>query len=105
MLAYVFSLQGRKLLAGNANAGKARYAELCVACHGADGRGIVAMGTPNLTDAIWLNGGALVTVRESIEKGRMGTMPAHAARLGDTRVKLLAAYALSLSAPADEAKH
>jgi hypothetical protein len=26
-------------------------------------------------------------------------MPAHAARLGDTRVKLLAAYVLSLSAP------
>jgi cytochrome c oxidase cbb3-type subunit 3 len=57
------------------------------------------MGTPNLTDAIWLNGGAIATVRESIEKGRMATMPAHGPRLGPTRVKLLAAYVLSLSPP------
>jgi len=35
-------------------------------------------------------------VRETIEKGRTGTMPAHVARLGETRVKLLAAYVLSL---------
>jgi hypothetical protein len=41
-------------------------------------------GRPNLTDGIWLHGGSLATVRETIEKG-LGTMPAHAARLGETR--------------------
>jgi len=37
-------------------------------------------------------------VRATIDGGRNGTMPAHLPRLGETRVKLLAAYVLSLSA-------
>jgi cytochrome c oxidase cbb3-type subunit 3 len=57
------------------------------------------MGAPNLTDGTWLHGGALTTVRASIENGRTGTMPPHLARLGETRVKLLSAYVLSLGAP------
>jgi len=97
VLDYVFSLQGRKLAAGNIAAGQATFGQMCAACHGPDGRGIVAMGTPNLTDGIWLHGGALATVRDSIEKGRTGVMPPHGARLGATRIKLLAAYVLSLS--------
>jgi len=96
VLAYVMSLSGRKLEAGNVQAGKQKFAELCAACHGPEGKGNPAMGAPNLTDNIWLHGGSLGAVRETIEKGRTGTMPAHSARLGDTRVKLLAAYVLSL---------
>jgi cytochrome c oxidase cbb3-type subunit 3 len=96
VLAYVMSLSGRKLEAGNVAAGQQKFVELCSACHGADGRGNAAMGAPNLTDATWLHGGSLAAVRETIEKGRTGTMPAHVARLGETRVKLLAAYVLSL---------
>ena len=49
----------------------------------------------NLTDGD-LVGGSLAAVRDSIEKGRNGAMPAHPERLGETRVKLLAAYVLSL---------
>jgi cytochrome c oxidase cbb3-type subunit III len=96
VLAYVMSLSGRKLEAGNVGAGKQKFAELCSACHGPDGRGNPAMGAPNLTDSTWLHGGSLGAVRETIEKGRTGTMPAHVPRLGETRVKLLAAYVLSL---------
>jgi cytochrome c oxidase cbb3-type subunit 3 len=96
MLGYVLGLSGRKLESGDAQAGAKKYAELCLACHGADARGNPALGAPNLTDGIWLHGGSLAAVRDTIEKGRTGTMPAHAARLGDTRVKLLAAYVLSL---------
>ncbi len=96
VLAYVMSLSGRKLEAGNVAAGKQKFAELCSACHGPEGKGNPAMGAPNLTDNIWLHGGSLAAVRETIEKGRTGTMPAHSARLGETRVKLLAAYVLSL---------
>lgn len=99
VLHHVFKLQGRTLPTGDETAGSAKFAQLCSACHGADGRGNAAMGTPNLADNIWLHGGAIATVRESIEKGRGGTMPAHAQRLGATRVKLLAAYVLSLSQP------
>jgi cytochrome c oxidase cbb3-type subunit III len=97
VLDYVFSLQGRKLEAGNVATGKVKFAELCAACHGADARGNPAMGAPNLTDGTWLHGGALTTVRETIANGRNGTMPPHLGRLGETRVKLLAAYVSSLS--------
>ena len=97
VLSHVFSLEGRALPAGDAHAGSVKFAELCAACHGADGRGNPAMGAPNLTDGTWLHGGAIATVRETIEQGRSGVMPPHAARLGATRVKLLAAYVLSLS--------
>jgi cytochrome c oxidase cbb3-type subunit 3 len=96
VLAYVMSPSGRKLEAGDLGAGRQKFAELCSACHGADGRGNPLMGAPNLTDGTWLHGGSLGAVRETIAKGRTGTMPAHLARLGETRVKLLAAYVLSL---------
>jgi cytochrome c oxidase cbb3-type subunit 3 len=96
VLDYVFSLQGRVLTAGNVKAGGEKFAQLCAACHGADARGNPAMGAPNLTDGIWLHGGSLAAVRDSISKGRGGAMPAHADRLGETRVKLLAAYVMSL---------
>lgn len=103
VLAYVLSLSGRKVEVGDVQAGGMKFAELCSACHGATGKGNPAMGAPNLTDATWLHGGSLATIRETIAKGRTGTMPAHQARLGDTRVKLLAAYVLSLGkAQADE---
>jgi len=105
VLDYVFSLQGRKLEAGDVTAGKAKFAELCSACHGADAKGNPAMGAPNLTDGIWLHGGALGTVRETITNGRNGTMPPHLARLGETRVKLLAAYVLSLGTAGDRDGH
>jgi len=101
VLSYVMSLGGRKLEAGDANAGREKFQQLCAACHGPDGRGNAALGAPNLTDGTWLHGGSLAAVRETIEKGRTGTMPAHAARLGDTRVKLLAAYVLSLGGKQD----
>ncbi|MEJ1961657.1 MAG: cytochrome-c oxidase, cbb3-type subunit III [Gammaproteobacteria bacterium] len=96
VLTYVMSLSGRELPAGNAVAGKQRFAELCAACHGPDGRGNPLLGAPNLTDNVWLHGGALATIRATIANGRQGQMPAHLERLGETRTKLLAAYVLSL---------
>ncbi len=96
MLSYVVGLTGRKLEAGDPRAGGAKFAELCAACHGPEAHGNPALGAPNLTDGVWLHGGSLAAVRDSIERGRNGAMPAHAERLGETRVKLLAAYVLSL---------
>jgi cytochrome c oxidase cbb3-type subunit 3 len=96
VLAYVMGLQGRKLEAGDVKAGAARFAELCSACHGPEGKGNILLGAPNLTDGVWLHGGSLAAVRDSIQHGRSGAMPAHVPRLGETRVKLLAAYVLSL---------
>ena len=96
VLAYVLSLSGRKPPAGDGTAGQALYAINCVACHGADGKGNGALGAPNLTDQTWLYGGSVEAVRTSIAKGRQGQMPAQGERLGAERVRLLAAYVLSL---------
>jgi len=98
MLAYVMSLSGRRLPAGDVARGKQKFAEICAACHGPEGRGNPLLGAPNLTDSIWLHGGSVAAVRDSIAKGRQGQMPAHADMLGEVRTKLLAAYVLSLSA-------
>jgi cytochrome c oxidase cbb3-type subunit 3 len=94
---HVLSLSGRKVNADTAAAGREKYKQLCVACHGADGKGNPALGAPNLTDPIWLYGGSQRAVMESIEKGRSGRMPAHREFLGEARVHLIAAYVYSLS--------
>ncbi len=96
VLAYVLSLSGRTPPAGDVAAGQALYATTCLACHGADGKGNDALGAPNLTDQIWLYGGSVDAVRTSIAKGRQGQMPAQGEHLGAERVRLLAAYVLSL---------
>ncbi len=97
-LAYVLSLSGRSVPAGDVEAGKQLFAANCAACHGADARGNQALGAPNLTDHTWLYGGSVDAVRASIAGGRQGQMPAQLDRLGPQRVKLLAAYVLSLGA-------
>lgn len=96
VLAYVMNLSGRKLPAGDVEIGKQKFAEICAACHGPDGKGNQALGAPNLTDSVWLHGGALATIRQTIAYGRQGQMPAHLERLGEVRTKLLAAYVLGL---------
>ncbi len=105
VLAYVMSLSGRTLPAGDVAAGRQKFAEICAACHGQDGKGNQQLGAPNLTDPTWLHGGALATIRATIANGRQGQMPAHLERLGATRTKLLAAYVLSLGgAPPEQQK-
>jgi cytochrome c oxidase cbb3-type subunit 3 len=87
--------------AGNVAEGSKLFATNCIACHGADGKGNQAIGAPDLTDHTWLYGGSVDAVRASIANGRQGHMPAQVERLGAQRVKLLAAYVLSLGAGAD----
>jgi len=98
---YVMSLGGRKVNEAAVAAGKEKFQQLCVACHGPEGKGNVAMGAPNLTDNVWLYGGSKKTIMESIEKGRTGRMPAHAEFLGEAKAHLLTAYVFSLSHPLD----
>jgi cytochrome c oxidase cbb3-type subunit 3 len=97
---YIVSLDGRKAPQDWVAAGKDRFATLCAACHGLDAKGNAQLGAPNLTDEIWLHGGDFDSVRATIDKGRDSRMPAHADLLGDTKVRLLAAYVLSLSGAA-----
>jgi cytochrome c oxidase cbb3-type subunit III len=92
---YVLSLSGRRVNEVAAEAGKEKYMQMCVACHGADGRGNVALGAPDLTDGVWLYGGSQRAVMETIANGRQGRMPAHGEFLGEAKVHLLTAYVYS----------
>ncbi|MET0535172.1 MAG: cytochrome-c oxidase, cbb3-type subunit III [Steroidobacter sp.] len=98
---YVVSLSGGQAPADWVNAGQNRFQALCVGCHGVDAKGNQMLGAPNLTDKVWLHGGDFNTVRATITNGRDNQMPAHGDSLGDTKVKLLAAYVLSLSEASD----
>ena len=95
--AYVLSLSGRDADAGKVAAGQTHYATYCAACHGADGTGNTALGAPNLTDNIWLYGGSPGVIRQTINDGRNGRMPAHRDFLGEDKAHVLATYIYSLS--------
>ena len=80
-----------------ASQGKKMFDSLCVACHGQDGKGNQALGAPDLTDAYWMYGDGTESLRETINNGRHGIMPAHGTLLGETRTRVVAAYVYSLS--------
>jgi cytochrome c oxidase cbb3-type subunit 3 len=89
-----------------AQLGKPLFLQNCAACHGADGKGNVAVGAPDLTDDDWLYGSSQATITETVTKGRHtdvtpGTlaMPAWKDVLGEARVHVLAAYVWGLSKP------
>ena len=95
---YVMQLSGRpNVNATLATAGKTRFDTMCVACHGFDGKGVQALGGPNLTDNIWLYGGSAGTIAQSISAGRNGEMPAHKDQLNSDKIHLVSAYIYSLS--------
>jgi cytochrome c oxidase cbb3-type subunit 3 len=104
VMAYVLTLSGREASPESASAGKTTFETLCSACHGLDGKGNQLMGAPNLTDTIWLHGGSPQDIRETITNGRTNHMPAQLERLGETKVRLLAAYVLDVSRSANERK-
>ncbi|MTZ15411.1 cytochrome-c oxidase, cbb3-type subunit III [Pseudomonas sp. JL972] len=79
-------------------AGKAVFAQNCVACHGAAGEGMAMLGAPKLTNpAGWIYGSSLGQLQQTIRHGRNGQMPAQQQYLGNDKVHLLAAYVYSLS--------
>lgn len=94
---HVMSLSGLTHDNVRATRGKEKFEQLCAACHGADGKGNVALGAPNLTDGVWLYGGGETAIVETITNGRNGQMPAHKEFLGDAKVHLLAAYVWGMS--------
>ncbi|MEZ5458223.1 MAG: c-type cytochrome [Steroidobacteraceae bacterium] len=96
MLAYVLTLSGRQASAGDLDDGRTQFELLCSACHNADGTGNTALGAPNLTDKTWLHGGSPEAIRRIIANGVNNMMPAQGERLGEQRVRLLAAYVMSL---------
>ena len=93
---YVRSLSGATSDPIKAVFGKSKFG-VCAACHGADAHGNQLLGSPNLTDKIWLFGGSAETIMETIRKGRTSAMPPFKDFLGEAKVHVLAAYVWSLS--------
>lgn len=94
---YVRSLSGLPNDSVRAAKGKEAFASAgCSGCHGPDGKGMAAIGAPNLTDNVWLYGSSENTIIETITNGRQNKMPAWKEFLGEPKVHLLAAYVLSL---------
>ncbi len=84
-------------------AGKKVFMESdCTGCHGADAKGIQAMGSANLTDKIWRFNGSLDAIKQTITygvnsgdpKARIAIMPnfKEAGKLSDADIKKLAVY-------------
>ena len=94
---YVRSLSGLPVDESKAARGAEVFKANCVACHGADGKGNIAIGAPNLTDKTWLYGGSEATIVETLTKGRMAMMPSQDKVLSPEKIHLLTAYVWGLS--------
>jgi cytochrome c oxidase cbb3-type subunit III len=94
---YVMSLSGMAADSIRVERGKPLFAQTCVACHGAQGKGNPQLGAPNLTDKTWLYGAGESVIIETITRGRNNQMPAHKELLTPAKIHLLTAYVYSLS--------
>jgi len=94
---YVLHLSGAVVNAQSVKRGEVKYATICVACHGVDGKGNQLVGGVNLTDRIWLHGSRFEEITDIIHNGVSNNMPAHRDILGETKAKLLAGYVISFS--------
>ena len=95
---FVRSLSGLPNDSVRAAKGKEAFASAgCLGCHGAEGKGMHAVGAPNLTDKVWLYGSSEATITETINAGRQNKMPAWKDFLGDAKIHLLTSYVYSLS--------
>lgn len=94
---YVRSLSGLPADDVKVASGAELFKSNCVACHGVDGKGNIALGAPNLTDKTWLYGGSEATIVETLTKGRMAMMPSQDKVLSPEKIHLLTAYVWGLS--------
>lgn len=93
---YVQQLAGQTVDSTMAAAGQQHYNQVCLACHGPEGRGNPILGAPDLTAGVYIYGGDLETIQHTIRYGRQGVMPAQLELLGETRTRLVTAYIMSL---------
>ena len=98
VVAHVRAISGQEHDAAAAAAGEPLYLDNCASCHGDAGEGMIELGAPTLNDAIWLYGGDVDTLTETIRYARFGVMPAWseewrgAAGLSDAEINAVAAY-------------
>ena len=93
---YVLQISGQDHDAAAAERGAVLFAEQCAACHGEGGEGMADLGAPDLTDQLWLYGGARSDIVQQVHDPRHGVMPAWTGRLDPETIKSLAVYVHAL---------
>ncbi len=93
---YVLSLSDSKHDAARAALGKEKFA-VCAACHGPEGKGNTDIGSPNLTDNIWLHGAGEAAIIKRINEGKVNQMPAQGGKFSPEQIHVLASYVWGLS--------
>ncbi len=93
---YVLSISGREADPEAVERGADIFSAQCVTCHMEDAKGNQELGSPNLTDAIWLYGGDQEAIYNSVAHSRRGVMPAWQGRLDEATIAKLALYVHSL---------
>jgi mono/diheme cytochrome c family protein len=78
--------------------GSALFQANCSGCHGADGKGISSVGTPDFTNASLHPTLNTAHVEDTIRRGKNGRMPAFAGRLTDDQIGEIATWVNNLSA-------
>jgi cytochrome c oxidase cbb3-type subunit 3 len=89
---HVLAISGQEHDAALAAEGATVFAENCVACHGETGMGDRTQGSPNLTDALWLYGGDLAALTDTVNNARFGVMPNWSPRLQEAQIRAVAIY-------------
>ncbi len=93
---YVLSLSGSPHDEARAALGKDKFA-VCAACHGADGKGNIDIGSANLTDNIWLHGSGESAIIKRINEGKVNQMPSWQSKFTPAQIHVLTAYVWGLS--------
>jgi cytochrome c oxidase cbb3-type subunit 3 len=89
---HVRNISGQEHDATLASAGALVFEENCTACHMEDGTGNRDLGAPNLTDAIWLYGGDVASLQQTVIYSRAGAMPNWNTRLSEADIRAVATY-------------
>lgn len=92
MAQHVLAISGQEHDAALAAEGATLFADNCAACHGDAGTGDREQGAPDLTDSIWLWGGDVDTITETITNARFGVMPSWQSRLSEADIRAVATY-------------
>ncbi len=82
---------------GEMAAARSLFSKNCAACHGADGKGIKSVGTPNFTDPNFGRNVSAETIKLVIQRGKGNIMPAWSGRLTDQQISSLVTYIRSLA--------
>ncbi len=93
---YVLSLSGSPHDSVRAALGKSKFAT-CAACHGADGKGLQALGSANLTDNIWLHGYGEAAIIAMGNNGTVNQMPVPEGKLTEAQIHVLSGYVWGMS--------